>query len=221
MPQVVLLASSCTGLPGTTRRLGVSLSQLGLVRQTFRSAGWAVRLATPAGGPVPVDAGTLSEEWFEATRYCLRAESIADVEPATPDAWLVLGGHAGLCDLVGLAELERRLETAAQLGRTVAALDHGGAALAAVAGRLRRDRRRPYRLTGRTDEEEHASRHLHLLPRSSEQVIRSADVSFVAGPAWQPYVVTDGPFVSGQNPASASAVVDAVIARDADRALAA
>jgi putative intracellular protease/amidase len=213
MPDVVIVVSGCASLPRSARHTGVSMDQLGRVHESFTRVGWHTVVVSPSGGAAPIDAGTLSEEWALARGLAAETIAIDQLPLDAGDAWFVLGGHGALHDLIGLRGLTERLTAAAMLGRTVAAVDHGSAVLAASAAWLARHRSRPYRLTGRSDLEERQVRHLNLIRRSTEQVIRRSGLQFVAGAPWQPHVVVDAPFVTGQNPASAAIAVAEVLTR--------
>lgn len=63
----VLVATSCAALPGTDRRTGIALPQFGLAHDMLTCSGWRVVTTSPAGGAVPVDAGSWSEEWAAVT----------------------------------------------------------------------------------------------------------------------------------------------------------
>ena len=211
MSRAVLVASSCKALPFSDRRTGVSLHQLGSVHAAFTRAGWDLLVASPSGGAAPVDAGSLSEEWVSSSNLASGTVRLDELKDEDADAWFVLGGHGALCDLVDDATLLRVLASAIVSDRLVGAVDHGCAVLSALskldgtpllAGRA---------VTGRTDVEEREVRHHELLPRTTERLLRDAGTRFKSRSPWHPFVVVDGNVVTGQNPASTTAAVNAVM----------
>lgn len=173
--------------------------------------------ASPAGGAVPVDAGSLSEEWAVVTDRLGGSIPLQDLADADVHAWVVLGGHGALVDLPREPFLARLLTRAVLQGRPVLAIDHGAAALAGlrtpdgvpVVARMR--------VTGRSDAEERFVRHDRIPGPSTEQRLRAAGALFAAGAEWRPHVVVDGPLVTAQNTASTPLAVSALLAQATQR----
>jgi putative intracellular protease/amidase len=105
----VLVATSCAALPGTDRRTGIALPQFGLAHDMLTCSGWRVVTTSPAGGAVPVDAGSWSEEWAAVTDPLSASVPLQDLDDTDVDAWVVLGGHGALFDLPGEPRLARLL----------------------------------------------------------------------------------------------------------------
>lgn len=202
MPTAALIATSCCTLPGTDRRTGVALSQFGLVRRRFIRSDWRVVLASPAGGAVPVDAGSLSEEWAVVADRLTDSVALRDLDGSGVDAWVVLGGHGAMVDLPEDPVLERLLGLALLRGQPVLGLDHGAATLGGVWTPDGRPVAAGMQVTGRSDAEEREVRHHRIAGLSTEQRLRAAGARYSAGPAWEPYAVADGVLVTAQNPAS-------------------
>lgn len=226
MPRAILVASNCSSLPVGTRRTGVSLPQLGSAHETFLRAGWDVQVASPSGREVAVDAGSLSEEWIHSLVLARQSISLAEFGPQDANSWFVLGGHGALIDLVGDPTLHTLLSGALASEAFVGAVDHGCAVLHRLASPMQYGMAASSliagrRVTGRTDREERDIRHLDLLPRTTEQLLRAANTRFSSGNPWKPYVVADDNLVTGQNPASTVATVDTILAAYAGLAFAA
>ncbi len=212
----VLVATSCAALPGTDRHTGVALPQFGLVYDTLTRSGWRVVTASPAGGAVPVDAGSWSEEWAAVTGQLSDNVPLQDLDDSNADAWVVFGGHGALFDLPEEPCLARLLARAVVHDRPVVTVDHGSAALAAlrmpdgvpvVAG---------MRVTGRSDAEERLIPHHRIRGTSTEQRLRAAGALFAAGPEWKPHIAVDWPLITAQNTASAPRAVSALLAATAE-----
>jgi putative intracellular protease/amidase len=202
MSTAVLVATSCSRLPGTERRTGVALPQFGMVGNSLIRSGWRVVLASPAGGAVPVDAGSLSEEWAGVSSRLSDSVALRDLDSLDGDIWVVLGGHGALVDLPAEPILARLLSHALLAGQPILGIDHGAASLA---GLLTPDGL-PFlagaRVTGCSDAEERDVRHHRIPGLSTEQRLRAAGARYTAGPAWKPYAVIDGSLVTAQNSAS-------------------
>ncbi len=202
MSTAVIVATSCSQLPGSERRTGVALPQLGMVGSILIRSGWHVVLASPAGGPVPVDAGSLSEEWASVSDRLADSGALRELNGFDGDAWVVLGGHGALVDLPEEPILARLLGHALLAGQPILGVDHGAASFA----RLMTPDGLPFvagaRVTGRSDAEERDVRHDRIPGLSTEQRLRAAGARYEAGPAWKPYAVVDGLLVTAQNSAS-------------------
>jgi putative intracellular protease/amidase len=211
MPRAFLVASSCDALSGGLRRTGASLHQLGQAHQLLTRAGWEVALTSPAGGTVPLCAGSLSEEWAWASRLAHGSVPIHELHPGDADAWFVLGGHGALCDLVQHTPTQVLIAAALRSDRPVAAVDHGSAVLAALSAGEETALLAGRAVTGRSDVEERQVRHHTLVPSTTEQLLRRSGAHYSSHAAWQAFVVVDRNLVTGQNPASTAAAVSAVV----------
>jgi putative intracellular protease/amidase len=217
MLTAVIVATSCSRLPGSQRRTGVALPQFGMVGDSLMRSGWRVVLASPAGGVVPVDAGSLSEEWAGVSDQLADSVALGDLEGFDGDTWVVLGGHGALVDLPEDPILARLLGDALQAGQPILGIDHGAASLVG----LRTCEGFPFvaglRVTGRSDAEERDVRHDRLPCLSTEQRLRAAGARYAAGPAWQPYALVDGPLVTAQNSASIPFAISLLLSAKSQR----
>jgi putative intracellular protease/amidase len=202
MSTAVLVATSCSQLPGTKRRTGVALPQFGMVGNSLIRSGWSVVLASPAGGAVPVDAGSLSEEWAGVSDRLADSVPLRDMNSLDGDIWVVLGGHGALMDLPEEPILAQLLGRALLAGQPVLGVDHGSASLAGLMAPDGLPFVAGARVTGRSDTEERDVRHHQIPVPSTEQRLRDAGARYAAGPAWKPYAVIDGPLATAQNSAS-------------------
>jgi putative intracellular protease/amidase len=136
------------------------------------------------------------------------------------DAIFVPGGYGPMIDLAATADVRRLLQVMHNRSRTIAAVGHGPAVLLSAGDR-------PdglwlfdgYRMTAFTDEEEDQTRvGKHGMPWSLEAALKNRGAVFDRAPAaWTSHVVVDRTLITGQNPASAVAVADAVVKRVAVR----
>jgi len=132
------------------------------------------------------------------------------------DAVFIPGGYGPMVDLADNPDVLRLLCVMHEASRIVAALGHGPAALLSAPHRADGlwlfD---GYRMTGFTDEEEDQTRLGKLgMPWYLEAALKNRGAVFDdALAAWTSHVVVDHNLITGQNPASASAMADAVLKR--------
>jgi putative intracellular protease/amidase len=202
------------------RPTGLWFEELAAPYLEFADAGWRVDIASPDGGPAPIDPKSLEEpppavSRFRADRRAvLKAENtirLRDVREAY-DAYFVVGGHGVMWDLPDDPLLPRLLADAFEDGRIVAAVCHGPAALVNATLSSGEPLVRGRRVTAFTDEEERLVQLDGVVPFPLETTLRERGARFESGPAWQPYATRDGRLITGQNPNSSAQVAREVMA---------
>lgn len=146
------------------------------------------------------------------------------------DAIFVPGGHAPMQDLVRSPAVGRLLNHFHAAGKPTALVCHGPAALVAAmdqagkfVGMLEAGKGAHagqwayagYKMTVLSNAEEEQAKgmlggEMKLTPQAA---LQKAGGVYSNGPAWAPYVVTDRELITGQNPASAVGVADALLAK--------
>lgn len=146
------------------------------------------------------------------------------------DAVFVPGGHAPMQDLVRSPQVGQLLAHFHAAGKPTALVCHGPAALVAAM-------RQPARFVGalesggaaKAEQWAYAGYKMTVLNNAEEDMakgmlggemkvtpqaaLQQAGAIYSSGAAWAPYVVTDRELITGQNPASAVGVADALLAR--------
>lgn len=117
-------------------------------------------------------------------------------------------------DLATDKDSHRLVAAFAAAGKVVSAVCHGPAALANV--RLEDDASKPYLVAGRrvsgfTDDEEKAVQLDAVVPFLLESRLREVGAEFERTENWGEHLTVDGKLITGQNPASAKAVGQAIV----------
>jgi putative intracellular protease/amidase len=133
---VVIVNTSAGSMGG--RPTGVWLSELADPYYAFKEAGLDVTIASIAGGAIPIDPGSMGENYFgeKAKKFMLDQAAVAalthsvKVDAAMADQFdcvYLAGGHGCCVDFVGpqASELKALIEAAYQKGKVVAADCHG------------------------------------------------------------------------------------------------
>ena len=221
MKKVLFVLTSHSELGGTGRKTGVFLEELAVPYWYLLDRGHAVRIASIAGGEVPVDpASREPSQLSPAVERFLADEQAMAALGDTPavgtcsiddfDALFLPGGHGTMWDLPASDALARLVGAAFHAGRVVAAVCHGPAGLVSatladgtplVAGR---------RIAAFTDEEEAAVGLSEAVPFLLEQRLRELGADFVRAPEFTSNVVRDGRLVTGQNPQSSEEIAVAI-----------
>ena len=146
----------------------------------------------------------------------LKLSDLSNEELLGYHAVFIPGGHGPMVDLADNAEVRRLLQLMHDRSYTIAALGYGPAALLSAShrsdGMWLFD---GYRMTAFTDEEEDQTRPGKLgMPWCLEAALKNRGAVFDdALAAWTSHVVVDRNLITGQNPASANAIADAVLKR--------
>ena len=185
-------------------------------------AGHSVTIATP-GARVPVaDEASLGDEsgpelraYLDSVKDLLESPArLEDVDPAGYDAVFIPGGHGPMQDLAVNPDVARIL--AAMLpddSKVVASLCHGPAAFLAAGDAEGNWLFKGRKLTAFTDEEEKQAGLADNAPWLLETRLRAGGAVFESAPAWASHVVVDGNLITAQNPASAEAAGQAILAK--------
>ncbi|WIA33443.1 hypothetical protein OEZ86_006575 [Tetradesmus obliquus] len=221
--QVLMVATSCGSFPNTDIPTGLWLSELAEPYWVLKDAGYDVTLASPNGGAVPVDPVSLAGDakTREAERMLHDDEAklvlehtvkLSDVsDPTFYDAVFVPGGHGPMFDLAESELLGDILTKAAAAGKIIAAVCHGPAGLVKAKGSDGLPLVSSRQVTGFTNSEEEAVGKTKMVTFLLEDKLKELGGQLVRKPDWQPHVVTDGNLVTGQNPASAQGVGEAML----------
>jgi putative intracellular protease/amidase len=215
--RILIVLTNTAVVPGSSRRTGVWASEYTEPFEIFRRAGYEVVVASPAGGPAPVDPRSGSEDQVkripEAWQAMQNTKRLSDLRADEFVAVFLAGGHGTMWDFPESADLARIVASMFELDRPVGAVCHGPAGLLTarkadgtpwIAGR---------RVNGFTNAEEAAAGMTRVVPFLLEDRLRAAGGRFEGGGVFARHVVVDGNLVTGQNPASSIAVAEAMTAQ--------
>ena len=219
---ILMVLSSHDKLGDTGRKTGFWLEEFAAPYYVFTDAGAQVTLVSPKGGQPPLDpksdepdAQTDSTRRFKADAAAQSALAhtgkLADVSENGFDAVFYPGGHGPLWDLAEDKNSIRLIEATIAAGKPVAAVCHAPAVLRHVRGEDGSPLVKGRKVTGFTNSEEAAVQLGAIVPFLVEDMLieKGGDYSKVAD--WQPYVVSDGLLITGQNPASSEAAAVALL----------
>ncbi|BDT58365.1 dimethylallyltransferase [Massilia varians] len=225
---ILMVLTSHDRLGDTGKKTGFWLEEFAAPYYVFKDAGATLTLASPAGGQPPLDpksdepdAQTEATRRFRADPQAQQAlantVTLSGVRAQDFDAVFYPGGHGPLWDLAGDADSIRLIETMIAAGKPVAAVCHAPGVLAQVKGVDGDLLVKGKRVTGFTNTEEAAVGLTEVVPFLVEDMLVKNGGQYSKTDDWQPYVVTDGLLVTGQNPASSEAGAHALLALLKDR----
>jgi len=217
---ILMIVTSHDRLGESNEKTGFWLEELAAPYRVFAAAGAKIDIASPKGGKPPADPRS-SEQPTEDVRWFLEdAEAVKKLASTIPlaeagdgyDAYFVVGGHGVMWDLATDARAAKRLGSAFDRGKVVAAVCHGPAALVNVRTQDGKPLVEGRRVAGFSDEEEKAVKLDAVVPFPLETRLRELGGRYERGPIWSSFAVRDGRLVTGQNPQSSAAVAHETLA---------
>ena len=136
---------------------------------------------------------------------------MADVNAADYDAVFYPGGHGPMWDLVSDAQSIRLIEEFWAAEKVVSAVCHAPIALANTKDASGAYIVKGRKVTGFTNSEEDAVGLTDVVPQLVEDTLIARGGLFSKIGDWAPYAQKDGNLITGQNPASSTAVAKLVL----------
>jgi putative intracellular protease/amidase len=175
-----------------------------------------VTVASPRGGPAPVDPrGYPSRESIANVRDALErlnaTRPLEKMHSEDFDGIFMPGGHGPMFDLATDPKIKTLIAEFWTDGKPVAAVCHGPASLLNVPLDRGSTLLHGRRVTGFTHAEDQVDALFDDMPFSLETRMRDEGARFIAEPPRTVHVETDGRLVTGQNPASAEATARAFL----------
>jgi len=183
------------------------------------SPDFSIVVASPKGGPTPMDPISLQECIDYGDAECVdflnnvpgmtllnNTIPLEEINPADYAAVFFPGGHGPMYDLDNNTEAHRIVRSIYEAGGVVAGVCHGPAGFVNLV--LSDD---TYFVSGKqvtafTNEEEDLADRTQYMPFMLEDALIARGGSFSRGENWAEHVVVDGRFITGQNPNSAGKV---------------
>ena len=222
MSKVLMVLTSHDRLGNTGEKTGFWLEEFAAPYYVLRDAGLDVTLASPKGGQPPLDprsddpkSETEAMRRFksdpEAKAALANTVKLSDVSADEYDAVFYPGGHGPLWDLSDDRDSIALIERIYAAGKPVAAVCHGPAAFRRAQAPDGTPLVRGKSVTGFSNTEEAAVGLTDVVPFSVEDMLKQNGGEYSKAENWQPYAVTAGNLVTGQNPASSEATARALV----------
>jgi putative intracellular protease/amidase len=220
--KILIVLSSHDQLGDTGAKTGTWYEELASPYFVFTDAGHDVTLASPKGGQPPIDPksanppfDTPADHRFDADEQAqaLFANTVVlkDVSAEGFDTVFYPGGHGPLYDLTTDPASIALIETFYAAGKPVATVCHGAAVLLHVKGSDGRPLIEGRHVTGFTVGEEAAMGLTDVVPFLVETEMIKLGSKYSKVGNFEPYTVTDGLLITGQNPASAKGTAEALL----------
>ena len=197
---------------------GFAMVELTHPLAVFREAGIPTEIASIRGGHPPIDFFDLSDPvndrfWHDATFREALAHSLVlgEVDPSRYSAVFFAGGHGTMWDFADSLAVQRVIRIIYEAGGIVSAVCHGPAALINATLSDGRHLVAGKKVAAFTDEEEAEVKYTNVVPFLLATTLKQRGALHQPAPNWTANVVVDGRLITGQNPASAHGVGEAVV----------
>jgi putative intracellular protease/amidase len=220
--KVLMVLTSHDKLGNTGRKTGFWLEELAAPYYTFKDAGAEIVLASPKGGQPPLDPKSNEPSFQTDLTRRFEADAAAKAQLAKTvrldsvkqddfDTVFYPGGHGPMWDLAEDKNSVKLIEAFLAAGKPIALVCHAPGALRHAKAANGKPLVQGKKVTGFTDTEEEAMHLTKVVPFLVEDELKAEGGIFSKADDWQPYVVTDGLLITGQNPASSGPAAKVLI----------
>lgn len=220
--KILMVLTSHDRLGDTGQKTGFWLEEFAAPFYVFKDAGASITLASPTGGQPPLDpksdapdAKTPATRRFkgdqESQTALANTRQLADVSADDYDAVFYPGGHGPMWDLAEDRCSIALIESMFAAGKPVAAVCHGPAVFRRTKAKDGRPLLDGKAVTGYSNTEEAAVGLTKIVPFLLEDTLKQNGGKYSRAADFEPYVVTDGNLITGQNPPSSEAAAKAVL----------
>jgi len=219
--KILMVLTSHDVLGSTGRKTGFWLEEFAAPYFVFKDAGVDVTLASPKGGQPPIDpksdlpenqtpAMARFKKDAAAQRALANTVKLGSVKAEDYDTVFYPGGHGPMWDLAESPESIALLEAFYNSGKPIALVCHAPGVLRHV-----KYKGAPLvqgkHVTGFTNGEEEEVKLTKVVPFLVEDELLRLGAIFEKKANWQPFAITDGHLVTGQNPASSTVGAQALL----------
>ena len=219
--RVLLVMSSYDDMGISGKQTGTWFTELAAPYYILTEAGYEVVFASPEGGEAPIDLLSMKVPFTtEHTERFLndpvamfaakRTRKLRNIDYNTFDAVFFPGGYGLLWDLASDQHVIKLIKDFYETNRPIAMVCHAPAILRDVKLSNGKFLAEGVNLTGFKDAEDaEIELDKHLL-FSLEQELKRRGANYQSVANWEPNVVVDGPLMTGQSPASAPPLAEAL-----------
>lgn len=220
--KVLIVLTSHVQLGDTRQKTGFWLEEFASPYYLLRDEGVGITLASPLGGHPPIDPKSqLSEAQTDDTerfnndkivaKELANTFKLSEMKEEDFDGLFYPGGHGPLWDLYNDSDSIRLIEDFISAGKPVAAVCHAPAVLLKAKDQNGEPLIKDKQVTGFSNSEEAAVGLSDVVPYLLEDQLIQAGGVYQKVEDWNPLVIVDELIITGQNPASSSAVAKALL----------
>jgi len=219
---ILIVLTSHDKLGDTGSKTGFWLEELASPYYTLLDAGATLTLASPKGGQPPLDPTSDLPDYQTAFTDRFKSDTkaqevlsntvkLSEVKESDFDAVMYPGGHGPLWDLTDDKNSIALIKAFVTSDKPVASVCHAPAVLLNVKVSNGDYLVKNKKVTGFSNSEEIAVQLDKVVPFLLEDALIEKGASYSKIEEWNPYIVTDGKLITGQNPASSEPVAQELL----------
>ncbi|WP_416236206.1 type 1 glutamine amidotransferase domain-containing protein [Spirulina sp. CCNP1310] len=221
MKKILVVVTSVPKYPNLERATGLWLGEAVHFVKKVEAAGYGVDYVSPEGGYTPIDPHSLAMaeavdwQWYQDKEFMRKLGATLKPSEVNPDDYIAIyfaGGHGVIWDFPDNEELQAISRKIYEQGGYVSSVCHGAVGLLNIklsdGTLLIQDKQ----VTGFSDEEEKLAELDQYVPFLTETELKARGAIYKkADQPWASFAIADQRLVTGQNPASGSAVADLLL----------
>ena len=219
--KILMVLTSHDQLGNTGRPTGFWLEEFAAPYFVFADAGVELTLASPKGGQPPLDpksdlpenqtpAMARFKKDAEAQKALANTDKLSSLKSEDFDTVFYPGGHGPMWDLAEDPVSIALLESFYNSGKPIALVCHSPGVLRHVTYKGEPLVKGKH-VTGFTNGEEEEVQLTKVVPFLVEDELLRLGATFEKKANWQPFAITDGRLITGQNPASSTSAAQALL----------
>lgn len=219
--KVLMVATSHDTMGSTKEKTGIWLSELTHAYIEFENAGYEITLASPKEQAIPIDERSIINADKESLEFLTNGlkrvvldnpKPLKDINAKQYDVIYLVGGHGVMWDFPRDNNLKRILVQMAIDKKIISAVCHGSTGFVDVNYDNGKSIIENIKLTGFSNTEESAVELTKVVPFLLEdELVKNGAIYSKSKKDFASHVVVDKNFITGQNPASAKQVAEAIV----------
>ncbi|CAM3952574.1 Putative intracellular protease/amidase [Pedobacter westerhofensis] len=221
--KILFVVTSHDQVGDTGKKTGLWVEEFAAPYYHLLDQGVDITIASPKGGSTPIDPKSEEPESSTADTKRYYADQatqdklnstllLSEVSEKDFDAVYYPGGHGPLWDLAEDPQSARLIESFYQNNKPVSFVCHAPAALKHVKSHDGQPLVKGKNVTGFTNSEEDGVGLTAIVPFLVEDMLKENGGNYQKAGDWQPFAITDGLLITGQNPSSSVVVADHLMA---------
>lgn len=215
--KILIVTTSHAQMGNTGRKTGAWLEELAIPYYIFKDAGADITLASPLGGPIPIDPRSESiiaststirrfQKDLEAASWLAHSIPLGTLKAFGFDMVLLPGGYAAIWDFPGDSHLIQLLEDFDRQDKVIGLLSYAASVLVSMKTGDGEPFVKGKDLTAFSDGEEQLAGLTGIIPFSLESALVASKANYSKAADYVCHTVVNKHIVTGQNPASAGEV---------------
>lgn len=216
--KILFVVTSHNKKGSTGQATGYYLSEVSHTWEVLHNAGYEIDFVSPKGGKAPVDGFNLDDpinkKFWDDVNYRSKIENTMKPSEVTSEDYVAIfyaGGHGTMWDFAENKELAAIATKIYEKNGLVSAVCHGPAGLVNIKLSNGKYLVEGKKINAFSNEEEIAVGLDNIVPFLLEQKLIERGAKFEKSPLWESHITVDCRVITGQNPASAKGVGEAIL----------